>query len=105
MRRILTSLFAVSLLISLPIWTSQALESEHKPVPESMKVGFDSITGEDAYNYVDFLACDELEGRDTGLRGMRIARRYIASLFNIWGAEARRRYAEATVAATTSSLT
>ena len=85
MRRILTILFAVSILMSLPIWISAARDEELKPVPDSMKIGFDSITKEDAFNYVDFLACDELEGRDTGLRGMRIARRYIASLYSLWG--------------------
>ena len=79
MRRILSVLFAVSILMSLPIWISAARDDALKPVPDSMKVGFDSITKEDAFNYVDFLACDELEGRDTGMRGMRSSRHCVRS--------------------------
>jgi hypothetical protein len=58
---------------------------ELKEVPEHLKTGFDSITAEDSYNYVEFLASDELEGRDTVSTGLAISRRYIISLYKLWG--------------------
>ena len=82
-RSFLYSVIVILLLIIAPLATGQ--EKKLKPVPDAVKVGFESITADDALNYVEFLSSDELEGRDTGLRGMRIARNYVASLFSLWG--------------------
>ncbi|HUX07944.1 MAG TPA: M20/M25/M40 family metallo-hydrolase [Acidobacteriota bacterium] len=82
-RSFLYSFIGILLLIIAPLAAGQ--EKKLKPVPDAVKAGFESITADDALNYVEFLSCDELEGRDTGLRGMRIARNYVASLFRLWG--------------------
>ncbi len=47
--------------------------------------GLQSITQGDAENYLSFLADDLLEGRDAGMRGGKIAARYIVSLLREWG--------------------
>jgi len=58
-----------------------------KPFPERMKLGFDSIRAAESCSYLEFIAADELEGRDTGSRGLTIARKYIKSLYKTWGIE------------------
>lgn len=45
----------------------------------------DGITAEQMKNYLEFIASDELEGRDTPSRGLDIAAMYIASHLNRWG--------------------
>ncbi|MFO7865421.1 MAG: M20/M25/M40 family metallo-hydrolase [Candidatus Aminicenantes bacterium] len=54
-------------------------------VPEKMRLGFESINAADSYSYLEFIAADELEGRDTPSKGLTIARRYIQSLYKTWG--------------------
>ncbi|MCK4816996.1 hypothetical protein KA005_14600, partial [bacterium] len=46
-----------------------SIVTDPQPVPESKKVGFDSITGKDAVTYLTFLASDSLQGRDTATIG------------------------------------
>jgi len=58
---------------------------ETVPPPEHLKTGFDSILEKDLLAYLDFIASDALEGRDTGSPGHRIAAEYAASMFKIWG--------------------
>ncbi|MGD8535354.1 MAG: M20/M25/M40 family metallo-hydrolase [Candidatus Aminicenantes bacterium] len=62
-----------------------SLVTETKPVQENVKVGFDSITGQDAVTYLKFISSDLLEGRDTASEGYDIAALYAASLFELWG--------------------
>ena len=45
----------------------------------------DGITAEQMKNYLEFIASDELEGRDTPSRGLDIAAMYIASQLKSWG--------------------
>jgi len=52
-----------------------------------MKAGLESIKPNDSYSYLEFIAADELEGRDTATRGFTIARNYIKSLYKTWGIE------------------
>lgn len=83
--RVFKNVFALAM-VSVLLFACTAMAQEKlTPVPENLKTGFDSIKGIDAFNYVYFLASDELEGRDTASRGMRIARNYVASLFANWG--------------------
>ena len=79
--------FLIALVVISFISTAlvSAEQEELKPVAESIKVGYESITGADAINYITFLSADELEGRDTASNGLRIARNYVASLYKIWG--------------------
>jgi len=54
-------------------------------LPQQTRIGLESISKEDGLSYIEFLSCDELEGRDTASPGERIARRYITSLYKLWG--------------------
>ena len=62
-----------------------SLVDETQPVPEKVKVGFESITGSDAVNYLKFISSDLLEGRDTASDGYDIAALYAATMFELWG--------------------
>ena len=64
-----------------------ATANDTKPIPEHMKAGLESIKPNDSYSYLEFIAADELEGRDTATRGFTIARNYIKSLYKTWGIE------------------
>ncbi|MBN2206425.1 MAG: M20/M25/M40 family metallo-hydrolase [Candidatus Aminicenantes bacterium] len=55
------------------------------PVPERMRPGFESITAVDSAAFLEFIAADELEGRDTPSRGQSLARKYVRSLYKSWG--------------------
>ncbi len=60
---------------------------DKKPVPERWRTGLDSIKPGESYAMLEFLSADELEGRDTASKGQTIARKYIQSLYKIWGIE------------------
>jgi hypothetical protein len=62
-----------------------SLVDETQPVPDDVKVGFESITGKDAVTYLKFISDDLLEGRDTGSDGYDIAALYGATMFELWG--------------------
>ncbi|MDH5468873.1 MAG: hypothetical protein OEY25_15785, partial [Candidatus Aminicenantes bacterium] len=62
-----------------------SLVTETKPVQEKVKVGFESITGQDAVTYLKFISSDLLEGRETASEGYDIAAHYAASMFELWG--------------------
>jgi len=62
-----------------------SLVDETQPVVEKVKVGFESITGNDAVTYLKFLSDDLLEGRDTASEGYDIAALYAATMFELWG--------------------
>ncbi len=61
------------------------LEERGENVPARMRPGFTSILASDSRAFLEFLASDELEGRDTPSKGLTIARRYIQSLYQTWG--------------------
>lgn len=52
---------------------------------KSLERGYNTITIEQAENYVGILADDLLQGRDAGMPGGYLAARYIVSLFQEWG--------------------
>jgi len=62
-----------------------SIVTEIRPVGEKVKVGFESITGEDAVTYLEFLASDQLEGRETASKGYETAALYAATMFKLWG--------------------
>ncbi|MEG2332352.1 MAG: aminopeptidase, partial [Bacteroides sp.] len=47
--------------------------------------GLQSINRQTAEAQVNFLACDDMEGREAGFQGSRLAARYISSLLQMWG--------------------
>lgn len=84
------SIFSVTaILIVLLCFTFHAEPSDQmkKTVPEQWKPGFESICSEESFAYLEFIAADELEGRDTASVGQTIARNYIRSLYKIWRIE------------------
>ena len=62
-----------------------SIVNEIQPVPEKVRVGFESITRKDATAYLTFISSDLLEGRDTASEGYEIAAQYAASMFKLWG--------------------
>jgi hypothetical protein len=68
-------------------FSPEDLYEPDKPIPSHMKKGFTSIKSIDSFSYLEFIAADELEGRDTATRGLTIARKYIQSLYKTWGVE------------------
>lgn len=48
-------------------------------LPDPKEVGLATISRSTAESIIEFLACDELEGRESGYNGANIASRYIAS--------------------------
>lgn len=74
------------ILVTSAIFLSAAShDAQLQPVPENMQKGYESIKAIDSYSYLEFIASDELEGRDTASKGFTIARNYIRSLFKTWG--------------------
>ena len=53
----------------------------------SMEHGLATINAAQAQNYVEFLADDLLEGRDAGMRGGKLAAKYIISLLREWNVD------------------
>ncbi len=61
------------------------LAASVEKAPEGVKVGLETITGEDAGAYVSFIASDLMEGRLTAGRGYAVASHFAATLFKTWG--------------------
>lgn len=55
------------------------------PVPDAARPGFDAIKPESLKAILSFLAADELEGRDTGHRGLNVAAKFLESQYRIAG--------------------
>ncbi len=64
-------------------WKNFFLVDEIKPAPEAARIGFESITSQDAVTHLKFLACDLLQGRETASAGYDIAARYFATMFEL----------------------
>lgn len=59
-------------------------KSPRQAVPSPLEKGLGSINRESAQAFVEFLASDELQGREAGTEGGRIAGNYLASLLKLW---------------------
>ena len=79
----LLAVIAMAFIGSAYFWAGEG--QAKKPVLEKWKVGFDSIRPEESFAFLEFIAADELEGRDTASKGQTIARKYIKSLYKVWG--------------------
>ncbi len=55
------------------------------PVPDAARPGFDAIQPESMKAILSFLAADELEGRDTGHRGLNIAAKFLEAQYRLAG--------------------
>jgi acetylornithine deacetylase/succinyl-diaminopimelate desuccinylase-like protein len=85
-RKIGCAVFLVSVLLAVS-GSADNGKADRKPVPERQRIGFETIRPEESLAYMEFLAADELEGRDTASVGQAVARNYIRSLYKIWGVE------------------
>lgn len=83
--KILKKLFVVTVVLLTAFYLLSFQKDTEKAVPPELRTGFESITGTDGLSYIEFLSCDELEGRDTADRGQRLARKYIISFYKLWG--------------------
>ncbi len=78
--------FALGLMFCASITFAQAQSKKMTmaPVPPS-RGNVEGITAAQMKDYLEFIASDELEGRDTPSRGLDIAAKYIASHLSRWG--------------------
>ncbi|HEX9654693.1 MAG TPA: M28 family peptidase [bacterium] len=77
-KNILSGVFLGNLLFCVSIFASV-------PVPDAARPGFDTIDPESMKAILTFLAADELEGRDTGHRGLDIAAKFLESQYRLIG--------------------
>lgn len=84
-RHIMKSHILTKFLSCAAIVAAGFLFTQYASAQEAKERGLQSITQAQAENYVGFLADDLLEGRDAGMRGGKIAARYIVSLLREWG--------------------
>src|SRR5215213_10378369 len=93
MRKLLALLLLLFILSGTPAATTAQTKSKNSKtnttngaVSTAAKFGnTDGITAAQLRNYLEFIASDELEGRDTPSRGLDIAAMYIADHLKTWG--------------------
>lgn len=91
MRKFLALILLLFILSGVPAITAQTKSKNSKnnsttAVSTAAKFGnTDGITAAQLRNYLEFIASDELEGRDTPSRGLDIAAMYIAQHLKTWG--------------------
>lgn len=84
MNRIVKKHFLAAALIALcAVGANAASPKKETPAPE--KKGIETINRATAEAHIGFLACDELEGREAGWKGGRIAGNYIISCLKQMG--------------------
>lgn len=77
------SYFLLPMLLALV--SASTLQAKKTLAPTAEEKGLASINRLSAEAFVGFLACDELDGREAGWKGGRIAGNYIVSLLKQWG--------------------
>ena len=90
MRKFLSFILVLFVLASLPLQSASAQTKVKtgKPTTATVAPRFgntDGISAQQLRNYLEFIASDELEGRDTPSRGLDIAAMYIADHLKMWG--------------------
>jgi hypothetical protein len=91
MRKLLAFLLLLFILSGVPTVTAQTKSRNSKTnsattISTVARFGnTDGITAAQLRNYLEFIASDELEGRDTPSRGLDIAAMYIADHLKQWG--------------------
>lgn len=79
-------LASLLLLLSLPNVLANPQNKKTAAAPAPAPFGnVEGITAAQMKDYLEFIASDELEGRDTPSRGLDIAAKYIASHLSRWG--------------------
>jgi hypothetical protein len=95
MRKFLSFILVLFVFVSVPLQSATAQTqakvksgktSSTSTTPVAARFGnTDGITAQQLRNYLEFIASDELEGRDTPSRGLDIAAMYIADHLKAWG--------------------
>ncbi len=92
MRKFLALILLLFILAGVPAVSAQTKSKNSKTsstaavTATAAKFGnTDGITAQQLRNYLEFIASDELEGRDTPSRGLDIAAMYIADHLKTWG--------------------
>lgn len=86
MKKILVFLLILFVFSSVLVIAQTKAKSGKQAVSSSPRFGnADGITASQLKNYLEFIASDELEGRDTPSRGLDIAAMYIANNLKRWG--------------------
>lgn len=87
LNRLLPALSLPCLLVPLAAQTdaSHQPSSERQPVAEARRIGFDSIEPDLCREWLTYLASDELEGRETGQPGYKLAAEFVAKRFAQFG--------------------
>lgn len=88
MRRFLTALVVVSLLVTtFPATYAQRASDKSKKAAASLKAqrGVETISANQIRDYLTFIASDEMEGRDTPSRGLDTTAKFLAMNLSRWG--------------------
>jgi len=92
MRKFLSFILVLLVFVSVPLQSAvaQTKVKSSKTTTTTTAVAprfgnTDGITAQQLRNYLEFIASDELEGRDTPSRGLDIAAMYIADHLKTWG--------------------
>lgn len=84
MKKCLALLFLAALIVGSGL-SKQNQNRNYAKIVASARVGAERITSKELGAYVQFLAADELEGRDTPSLGLDIAANFISSNLASWG--------------------
>jgi hypothetical protein len=82
-RRFAALVLAVFILASTPALFAQKAKTAKQAAPSFGNV--EGVTAKQLRDYLEFIASDELEGRDTPSRGLDIAAMYLAQHLSSWG--------------------
>src|ERR1043165_5202803 len=91
MRKLLALFLLLFILSGVPTVSAQTKSKNTKTsstggITTAARFGnTDGITAQQLRSYLEFIASDELEGRDTPSRGLDIAAMYIADHLKAWG--------------------
>ncbi len=71
----------IAVLVSLILAPAQVEAQENQPLDQRAAAALETIDGEDIHAYISYLACDSLEGRNSGTPGNDLAAEWIADFF------------------------
>ncbi|RMD95032.1 MAG: hypothetical protein D6814_13815, partial [Calditrichaeota bacterium] len=76
---------AFALLLVCLALSGPAFSGKNATLPDQARPGFEAIQARDMHAILSFLASDELEGRETTERGLKIAAKFLASQYALAG--------------------
>lgn len=83
MRKNTSARFVIlTFILNFILWLPLTAET---PLPDEIRKGFEAIDGKKMKAMLTFVAADELQGRDTGDRGLKIAAKFLESQYLLAG--------------------